>query len=670
MNPLWTLLGNPEDKGEQKPSPLWNLLGTGETIDQAARPLGRPVEAPPCTVEFNREMIFWAMRNLPFTEATKHFLICGATGSGKSVTIQLFLQSIKKRFAPTFVTPSILTGTDIKSLPALAEKLLEKSDDVSSFLAGQLEPATMGLLTSYSPSNPNLRQLRAALVRDLNRIVAGASIYDSRRFQKVILRLQTTELMGKNPDNERDLVQLNCLLLEDAYPADLARQGPEQLIIFDAKNDAIPMLSAMGLGMDQPNVWLINPYDSRSAEWNLSEITSTDTMARHVATLLIPEERAASGGSRYYTDASRELVLACILGLSKNAGSLWTLRDLLCALTNRDIIRAVTAQHERASQLAARILDDHMHSAAVLSSVGSKLGHYEQIAALWHNQKDKRIFSIAEFLKKPGVLILGNDPVLRESLWPINAILLKSLTSEILRGEDTLLPRHWFVLDEFRAMERLDCMPDLLNRGRSKGASVLIGLQGIEGLEDHQVYGKAQTHEMLGQCGYKTFLRVGGPATAEWAQRLFGEVRYQEPSRSESWDAKGDYSHSLSYRVTDRTAYLASTFMNLPNPVVDGIYESINDVPYLQTTLRVKRPFNLVLQWRDKKDPNIKEVEPRDKKSDQTFHAWKRMDEELFCGKRIPASGAKSKSKGKSKSKSTTKKGRSRNLPERDQPPD
>lgn len=562
MSSLWNLFGTPEGETAAKPSLLWNVLGTGETIEAAAQPTPAPPEPPPCAVEFDEGRIFWAMQNLPVTEATKHFLICGATGSGKSVTIELFLKSIAKRF-------------------------------------------------------------------------------DSRRY---------AEMVDKEPDETK-------------------RPSPEQLIIFDAKYDAIPMLAGMGLTFDQPNVWLINPYDRRSAEWNLSEITRTPTMARHVATLLIPEEKNASGGSRYFTDAARELVLASIIALGNIAGDEWTLRDLLCALSSRDFIATVTKQHPRASQLAKRILDDDRHSPGVVSSIGAKLGQYEQIAALWHSQKPRRIFSIKEFLKKPGVLILGNDPVLRESLWPINAILLKSLTSEILRGEDTLHPRHWFVLDEFRAMERLDCMPDLLNRGRSKGASVLIGLQGIEGLEDTEVYGRAKTQEMLGQCGNKTFLRVGGPATAEWAQRLFGQSRYEEASRGESW-SHGEHSHSVNYKVTDRSTFLASTFMNLPFPTVNDYYHSINDVPWLRSTIIVRRPFNQLLEWRKRLQTAAKAVEPRDNEDEQTLVPWNPDEEIFFCGKRLTK---KSRKNEKSKESSTTarrkneKKTKSEiKLPERD----
>ena len=77
---------------------------------------------------------------------------------------------------------------------------------------------------------------------------------------------------------------------------------------------------------------------------------------------------------------------------------------------------------------------------------------------------------------------------MRDSLWPINALLLKALTQEILRRPGCRHPRHWFVLDEFPAMEKVDCIHDLLRRGRSKDASVLLGMPGKEPLD--VVYGE------------------------------------------------------------------------------------------------------------------------------------------------------------------------------------
>ena len=41
---------------------------------------------------------------------------------------------------------------------------------------------------------------------------------------------------------------------------------------------------------------------------------------------------------------------------------------------------------------------------------------FETVAALWHSNPTARPFRIDEFLAKPGVLVLGDDPALRDSL--------------------------------------------------------------------------------------------------------------------------------------------------------------------------------------------------------------------------------------------------------------
>ena len=95
---------------------------------------------------------------------------------------------------------------------------------------------------------------------------------------------------------------------------------------------------------------------------------------------------------------------------------------------------------------------------------------------------------------------------------------------EMLRGEETHLPRHWFILDEFAAMGKITCIHDLLARGRSKGISVLLGIQSIEGIL--QIYGEHTGEDLLGQCAYKTFLRAGSPRTARWIEDYFGRVPF------------------------------------------------------------------------------------------------------------------------------------------------
>lgn len=404
------------------------------------------------------------------------------------------------------------------------------------------------------------------------------------------------------------------------------REHPEQLIIFDAKRDILPTLAALGYTDEDENVWILNPFDNRCAVWSLAEAAASPAMARYIATLLVPEEKRST--SPFFFTAARDLIVYVMWGLNVRAPKRWSFRDLLCALDSEKHIRGITAYHPRARRLADSILKDDKHAFGVLSTLTTKLGRFEEVAGLWHGAGSARRFSVPEFLKNPGVLVLGYDPALNESLWPINAILLKALTDEILRGPNKPEPRHWFVFDEFRAMQNVDCMHDLLNRGRSKGASVLIALQSIAGLID--VYGQHRATDLLSACANKTFLRLGDPDTAAWAERFFGQIRRSETVVSESWGGKGGFSSSVQRSLVDRPMLLASTFLNLPFTGPGRPYQAINDVPWLGCTTLNDWSFDVLHSWRvppAKVDPFC----PWADEAVQTMEEWSDAEEAFYC---------------------------------------
>ena len=446
-------------------------------------------------------------------------------------------------------------------------------------------------------------------------------------------------IFGTTSAGKTTLIQLYLQSLAPRFRRDWHR--PEQLIVFDGKNDVVPLLSALGMNPEDDNVYLLNPYDERGVVWDLAEGAQGPLLARHLAALLVPPEHMST--APYFPDSARDLLYAVILALNQVAGSHWQFRDLICALDSPERIRAITAHHPRAKVIASRIMSDEKHAFGVLSSLGTKLVRFEPVAALWHSSRNRRRFRIHEFLKQPGVLVLSNDPVLRDSLWPINALLLKALTQEIIRRPGCRHPRHWFVLDEFPAMEKVDCIHDLLRRGRSKGASVLLGMQGKEALDE--VYGENAADDMLSQCAYKTFLRAGGPKTAEWAERFFGKVRQTEPVWSESWSRNG-HSCSVQYNVIERSMFTASTFANIPLPEPGGPFMAISDVPCLGCSLISRRWFDQLLACLQP-PANIPEVIPRDDLVEQTLQPWEPAEEEFHCGPPPPPDQPKTARKKK-----------------------
>jgi hypothetical protein len=115
-----------------------------------------------------------------------------------------------------------LSAAGIIDAAALAGKLSSGADATSVFLRSRLQDAVKADLAAYSPSNANAKAAISALVKDLNQVISGPSIYDRARFSTVVLRPETDQLLKRNPTGQQ-LARLNKLLLEDAYPAELAK---------------------------------------------------------------------------------------------------------------------------------------------------------------------------------------------------------------------------------------------------------------------------------------------------------------------------------------------------------------------------------------------------------------------------------------------------------------
>jgi hypothetical protein len=71
------------------------------------------------------------------------------------------------------------------------------------------------------------------LIKAINQILAGPSIYEKDRFNGIVLRRETAELIVQNPKSGWKLARLNKLLLEDAYPDELAQSATSGWVVKD-----------------------------------------------------------------------------------------------------------------------------------------------------------------------------------------------------------------------------------------------------------------------------------------------------------------------------------------------------------------------------------------------------------------------------------------------------
>jgi hypothetical protein len=111
-----------------------------------------------------------------------------------------------------------LSVAGIKNSDVFTTWLTDGADSMSAFLRSRL-------------SNP--AAALPALVKEINRILAGPSIYEKDRFNGIVLRRETAELIVQNPGSGWKLARLNKLLLEDAYPDELAQSATTGWVVKD-----------------------------------------------------------------------------------------------------------------------------------------------------------------------------------------------------------------------------------------------------------------------------------------------------------------------------------------------------------------------------------------------------------------------------------------------------
>jgi Domain of Unknown Function (DUF1080) len=121
----------------------------------------------------------------------------------------------------------------IDDLAAFIGKLTKGADPVSVYLRGRLQESVMADLVTYSPSDPKAKPIILSLLKDLNEVISGPSIYDKTRFDKVALRAVTRQLLNKNPRGQQ-LARLNKLLMEDAYPGEMAKSASTGWVVKDS----------------------------------------------------------------------------------------------------------------------------------------------------------------------------------------------------------------------------------------------------------------------------------------------------------------------------------------------------------------------------------------------------------------------------------------------------
>ncbi|WP_419906878.1 helicase HerA-like domain-containing protein [Hoeflea sp.] len=367
----------------------------------------------------------------------------------------------------------------------------------------------------------------------------------------------------------------------------------DKVLILDVKGDLTARLPVLG--------GLIAPHDRRSLQWNIAADCRTPQEARELAARLIPESRS----DRIWSDAAREILVACIVSLQTRLAEAWSWTDLraLAVADAQQLLEVAERYHPEAGQFLKD--PDSKTTQSILSTFKAHMNIAGVLAQAWPESCRVRPFCVRAWLRHPAChpIVLQHDgrfPQLTKA-WLSGIIGLLASHAGSPAMPENPERRTWLFLDEFPQLERLDHFSTLLDVGRSKGISVVLGAQDLSQIR--KTYGPDQANAWIGMIGTHIVTRMNLGESAEMTSRLIGRQRVEVERRSETWSA-GKRSVARVTVSEDRDVVTPSELSDRLGVVKGGIRalmvgpgEHVYDITAPFRTLPEQRPASVLADW-------------------------------------------------------------------------
>lgn len=312
------------------------------------------------------------------------------------------------------------------------------------------------------------------------------------------------------------------------------------------KGEILPFLHSLPL--DCP-IYNLNPFLSPVVGVDILGAVTDPAVAIRVGEVFVPKDPDTR--QPYFSRTGGILLGGVLWAVKTRLKEEATLRHVLLIMRYRHRIEQVLATSPEVHHLVAQ----HLRTAgetvqSVISETAGKAGMLEPIAAAL--EKAKHVIDLEDWVQnQESILVLGTSHRRRSVLAAYNRVIITLLSDIILEGEEAAhqvqFPnlRHWFILDEVHALDRVEVIPELLSQGRSKGVCAVLTLHTIGQLQ--RVYGKEGAAEILSSINNKLFLRVSDPDTEEFIQKEIGVRDLWDSRRSYQYDPmQGKWSWSES----------------------------------------------------------------------------------------------------------------------------
>ena len=421
----------------------------------------------------------------------------------------------------------------------------------------------------------------------------GAKVRDGRAAQRRTARLQrlqsesllTIAGVGIPPDDEVKHFKLigttgtgKSTVIRELLAAALDRG--DRAVITDPGGEYLVRFHDPGRG----DV-ILNPFDSRSVQWDPFAEVRQPYDAEQLASSLIPSTEDASG--REWRGYARTFLTAVVRRCHEvgrhDAAELWRLLAMAPSTELRPVVAGTPAQP---------FLEPE--NARMFGSIRSVAG--SAAAALEHVRGQRaRAFSVRDWIDTgSGALFLPYQAGQIAALRTIIATWVRLAIFQTMSGASADR-RLWLIVDELDALGAIDGLKDALARLRKFGGRCVLGFQSLAQVSSTYGAGEAQT--VVENCANTLVLRCSASehgGTSQFASRLIGEREVARRSVSRGRDGSGfpggrgwRRSTNVSEQRVTEPAVLAAELEQLPD--LTGYLKTASSAEWLRVRLRRER---------------------------------------------------------------------------------
>lgn len=274
-----------------------------------------------------------------------------------------------------------------------------------------------------------------------------------------------------------------------------------------------------------PRAALVSPWHAESRVWDIAADVRTPSQAATFAQAFIPE---GEGSNRYFSLAAQQLLIGALRALQSEHGRSWGWRDLASRLAaDRSAFAALLAEHyPKAAPLLGA--DDSTATASVLATLVAHTKAIDDLAMAWGNNEEKRKSVslrhwVRDDFKGRRQIIVQADPDAALTTAYIGAMvrLLESFIIAPTLPDDEQGRTLLFLLDEMPSL-RVD-VSALVDKGRSKGVVMIMGLQSLAQMRD--AVGPNRAQALSSMVGTHIVCRMQMGEDRDQVAGLFGRER-------------------------------------------------------------------------------------------------------------------------------------------------